>query len=118
MTPIVVLQTAAVMHGSLLRNFSDAGLVEGTDYILTDYPEEADEAIATGDDRQLLITGTFNGDEEAAIRFVAAAKVRQPALQTIGFSVFPMTGLEEFIDKTTPGSMTQLVKRMQRFLGR
>jgi hypothetical protein len=118
MTPIVVLQTATVVHGALQRNFSDAGLVEGTDYILTDDPDEADEAISAGDSRQLLVTGTFNGNEGAAIRFVSAAKKRQPNLKTIGFSVFPMNGLDQFIEKTEPGSFARLAELMQRFLNR
>ena len=117
-TPVVILQTAAVVHDALRDCFSDAGLVEGTDYILTDDPEETDEAIVAGDGQQLLVTGTFNGEEESAIRFVLAAKKRQPALRTIGFSVFKMAGLDEFIDKMTSRSMFRLVERVQRFLGR
>jgi hypothetical protein len=116
MVPIIVLQTAPVMHEACRTCFTDEGFVEGQDYILTAASAVADEAIAEGG-KQLLVTGTFHGNEEAANRFVLAMKARQPSLRAVSFSVFPVNRppYDATIDKIAEGWTARLVAEMRTF---
>jgi hypothetical protein len=116
--PMIILQTAAVIHDACRTRFTDAGFVEGRDYILTAHPYVANHAIEEGG-RQLFVTGTFGGDQEAADRFVRSMKERQPNLRVVSFSIYSMNRppYDVSIDKFSEGSIKRLVAEMTSFMG-
>jgi hypothetical protein len=116
MVPMIILQTAEVIHDALRNWFDDEGFVEGQDYILTANPDVADATIAA-EGKQLLVTGTFNGNQKAADRFVLAMKARQPGLRVVNFSVFPVNRppYDATIEKLAPGASACFVEEMRTF---
>lgn len=113
--PVLIIQTSArgfeVVQGKLQK----AGLVEGKDFILFTGPFDTDAHIKV-DEKQLLITGSFGGDDVDAAEFVRRAKQKKPFLKAGYMSGFKFPGepYDFVVDKfaredTSPKSVVRVV---------
>ena len=117
---IVVVQTAPVTHAVCREEVQNAGIVLGRDWVLFISPHSARQAIVPNT-RQLLVTGTINGDVEAAEAFVREMKDLNPALKAAMFSTmeFEVTGVyDQVIKKDGFGAVAcaDLIVAMREFL--
>jgi hypothetical protein len=85
--PVVIIQTDVNRIGALvcMSKLSKARFIPGTDFVVCERPEDA-ELYLTGNSKQLLVTGTFQGNEVAASIFARRWKTRNAYLTTMFFS--------------------------------
>ncbi|HEY4508955.1 MAG TPA: hypothetical protein VJC13_01580 [Candidatus Paceibacterota bacterium] len=89
--PIIVIQTSTPAYEACMRELAATELEAADDYVLIRWPEVAETAIIAGE-RQMLVTGSFSGDQEEADEFVRRMKEKNPQLRRALFSSFSPTG--------------------------
>lgn len=82
---VVIIQTSQATLMSCAKELAATDLHGGQDFYLTGNPNAADMAI-TATRRQMLVTGSFVGDQAATDIFVRRMKKRNPQLRVALFS--------------------------------
>ncbi len=83
--PIIVLQTSLPAYEACLKELARTEFQIGSEYIVLRWSELAEVAVIAGE-RQMLVTGTFGGDQDAADQFVREMKERNLRLFVAMFS--------------------------------
>ncbi len=117
MIPVVIIQTAYTAYAACHKALVKAGLTPGIDFFLVNDELDVSERIIPGE-KQMLITGTFRGKEEAVVRFVSEMRSKNSQLVTASFSVYSMSGP---FDLNIPkvggeGLCGELVREVKKFL--
>ncbi len=86
--PIVVIQSSQTGNQYAQEQLPVAGFAKGIDYVLVYDEYTATQHVAKDDQPQLLITGSFRSNEEAAQKFVRKMMGRNPLLIAMSFSSF------------------------------
>lgn len=117
--PILIIQTSMTGEDACRKQLSgDTGLLEGMDFLLFHDWRSASQFVQSNE-RQLLITGSFHGNENAAKDFVERMKEKSPTLLVATFSAISQTTkitppYDIFIYKGDLGK--SLIDRMKEFL--
>lgn len=115
---IVIIQTSRTAYMVCDEQLGDE-FRYGRDFVLVNTPEVAERAIIPGH-RQMLVTGTFGGDQTAADAFVRRMKAKNPNLVAVSFSSLDVTAGEPYdvvVQKGFGGNFcSDLINRMQCFL--
>jgi hypothetical protein len=116
--PVVILQTNGAAFDLCYRYLAREGLSQPTHFFLTDSPELARATVLSGDYRQMLIMGSFDGDQRAANQFAREMKAKNLKLIVASFSIFGMDGApyDICIKKSSDGAMASFIAEIRKFL--
>lgn len=112
---VIIVQLSGRARNEFRRGILDARFLE-EEFLLTGNLDRARGAISPGE-KQLLVTGPFDGNEKAARDFVRRMKSRNPDLQAASFTVYPVENpYDFFVQKEVGRSFSHgLVVLMENF---
>jgi hypothetical protein len=87
--PIIVLQSNIFAEEAIYEALVRTGLKPYRDFLVSSGRPMSEEVIANWEAKQLLVTGTLNGNEDPIIEFVRRMKEKNKQLEVWFFSTVP-----------------------------
>lgn len=89
--PIVIFQTISFARSYCDKTLTERGLVNGKDFLILSHVTDV-EAVIADNQRQLYISGSFNGIQDSLAAFIQKLRDKNPQLVCLSYSTERLDG--------------------------